>query len=723
MNCNNCGHEIEEGDVFCSECGIKINTCPNCGAQLKENAKFCSKCGQKLSFEAVAEPVKEMVSESKPQNTVVTSQSDIKMPEDADGEEDVGWEYLQENRIEGMECDLEHNFAFISYAHTPHDQRIVDKVFKRLSDRGYNLWIDTANMPYSADHWKDSADKALREHKDTCKMVLYFRSEDSITRETIYKELDSFSKINGPGYSDNIVTVGIYNDPSLHTRTFKEKLCTEAESADPNTEAGKKAIKKAECITNICGLVSESCKAIQLTDVKNSIEKLCDLIEERLAEHGVLQRFSLPDKIAYIMDGSFRIKPQGDQLSTFLLFKDIVEKTIGKDGDGKKRTLIIEGDPGTGKSVLLMYMLSWLRSNEYLRQKEIRWISKNNAPRMVYEEKLKADAKNIPDKAIRKEIKESFKKIFCGQRSITLEQEKKEKKQICDIIFIDEAHRLASFDRYTPGVDMAKEMFTAGAVTVVMVDDNQVVTMADSVNRSKVYEWANELGSEIVTSKMKSQLRCKGSDSYLSWLNGILEINPEDKYIAKTTDYEIRVFDSPKEMFKLIKEKEKTDKPSRLLAGYCWKWLSEGRDDTKVHDIVIPEGNSSFGISWNFQSGKPYAADEGSINQAGCVHTTQGLEFAYVGVIFGEDMIYRNGRIETNFEKRASTDASVNGLKTLKKENPEEAARKADEIIKNTYRVLMSRGVKGCYIYCVDKELNDYMHKMVDAYNNSRVVY
>ena len=114
-------------------------------------------------------------------------------------------------------------------------------------------------------------------------------------------------------------------------------------------------------------------------------------------------------------------------------------------------------------------------------------------------------------------------------------------------------------------------------------------------------------------------------------------------------------------------------------------------------------------MSWNLGNSETWAIDEDSVNEIGCIHTSQGLEFDYVGVIIGDDLKYRNGKIITDYTKRASTDQSLKGINKLAKENPEEAKRVADEIIKNTYRTLLSRGQKGCYIYCTDSELRDYL--------------
>ena len=145
-----------------------------------------------------------------------------------------------------------------------------------------------------------------------------------------------------------------------------------------------------------------------------------------------------------------------------------------------------------------------------------------------------------------------------------------------------------------------------------------------------------------------------------------------------------------------------------MVAGYCWNWISKGKDDPNVHDVTIPE--FGFGMSWNLSSTSTWAIDEGSINEIGCIHTCQGLEFDYVGVIIGDDMRYEDGTVVTDASKRAKTDQSLKGLK---KQYPDaaEAGRVADRIIKNTYKVLMSRGMKGCYVYCTDPGMREHLRK------------
>ena len=117
-------------------------------------------------------------------------------------------------------------------------------------------------------------------------------------------------------------------------------------------------------------------------------------------------------------------------------------------------------------------------------------------------------------------------------------------------------------------------------------------------------------------------------------------------------------------------------------------------------------------MSWNLGNTTTWAIDPESIREAGCIHTCQGLEFDYVGVIIGPDLRYdpSTHMIITDASERAKTDSSLKGLK--KGRTPEEQKALADKIIKNTYRVLMSRGMKGCFVYCIDRDLSDHIRKM-----------
>ena len=255
------------------------------------------------------------------------------------------------------------------------------------------------------------------------------------------------------------------------------------------------------------------------------------------------------------------------------------------------------------------------------------------------------------------------------------------------------------------GENQVKEIIHAAYCSVFFIDESQRVTTSDIGSVEEIEYWAKQEGSEIIRKELVSQFRCNGSDGYLAWIDNVLQIRETANYSMDDIDYDIRICDSPIEMERIVIDKNHLRNRARILAGYCWNWPKETRNDTSFHDITIGD----YGISWNLEGGDAFAINEDSIHEAGCIHTSQGLEFDYVGVIIGEDMRYEDGHIITDHHKRAKTDQSMKGIKKLEKENPEEADRLADEIIKNTYRTLMTRGMKGCYVYCVDRKLSKYL--------------
>ena len=212
--------------------------------------------------------------------------------------------------------------------------------------------------------------------------------------------------------------------------------------------------------------------------------------------------------------------------------------------------------------------------------------------------------------------------------------------------------------------------------------------------------------------ELESQFRCNGSDGYIAWLDDVLDIRKTANNEGYDLDYDIKICDTPNEVRDIIFEKNKINNKARLLAGYCWDWIKDGKNKTDVFDITIPQYD--FAMSWNLGNSSTWSIDLESVNEIGCIHTAQGLEFDYVGVIIGKDLRYENGKIVTDFKQRAKTDQSLKGINKLCQEDKEKALKEADEIIKNTYRTLMTRGQKGCYIYCEDKNLSEYLKSRVN---------
>lgn len=405
-------------------------------------------------------------------------------------------------------------------------------------------------------------------------------------------------------------------------------------------------------------------------------------------DHGKMRPSkSLQNSIAGMLSGNREFVMIDDQK---VIYDEILSVSEKCRSDEKKRTIIIEGGPGTGKSVIAVNLLAELTQ----RGQFVQYVSKNSAPRTVYQKKLKGTVK-----------KSSVDNMFKGSGIYT-----EADSNIVHTILVDEAHRLNAKSGMfqNMGENQIKEIIHAAMCSVFFIDESQRVTMSDIGSVDEIKLWAEREGSEVIRMQLVSQFRCNGSDGYLAWLDDVLEIRPTAEFKLEDIDYDIRVFDDPCELKDAIVSKNNENHRSRLLAGYCWDWIADGKDDTNVYDIVIGE----FQMSWNLGS-SVFAIDDSSINEVGCIHTSQGLEFDYVGVIIGDDLKYVNGKIVTDFTERAATDQSLKGIKKLYKENPQEALARADEIIKNTYRTLMTRGMRGCYVYCTNKALSDYLKRRI----------
>lgn len=352
----------------------------------------------------------------------------------------------------------------------------------------------------------------------------------------------------------------------------------------------------------------------------------------------------------------------------------------------RKQVVIVRGGPGTGKSVVAVNLIVELTKRGLLAK----YVSKNAAPRAVYAQKLKGHRKQA-------EISMMF-----GGSGTFFDAE----PDLFDVLVVDEAHRLNEKSGLygNLGENQVKEVIAASKCTVLFVDDDQVVTLSDIGHSHEIERWAMRAGAEVTHLALASQFRCAGSDGYLSWLDDTLGIRDTANDEFEHGNFDFRVVDSPNELDALIRERNGGNK-SRVVAGYCWDWKSKRKPD--AFDIELPE--HGFRRQWNLGSdGSLWITAPDSIEQVGCIHTCQGLELDYVGVIVGPDLVVRDGVLEVDASGRSAMDRSIRGWKSLVKQDPQAAATRLDRIIRNTYRTLMTRGMKGCYVYCTDPAVADH---------------
>ena len=393
----------------------------------------------------------------------------------------------------------------------------------------------------------------------------------------------------------------------------------------------------------------------------------------------------LADSVANMLNG----------IQEFVLLdeqKTVYEKIMTLAKSGAKKVLIIRGGPGTGKSVIAINALAQLTG----RRLSAKYVTANAAPRNVFEAKLKSLIKG-----------DAIKHLFGGSGSYTESNQNE-----FDALIVDEAHRLKMKSGMFKnlGEDQAKEIIKAARLSVFFIDEAQKISWSDVGEISKIKQLAAEQGVETEILELKSQFRCSGSDDYIAWLDNTLGVGvKQDSYFSRE-NFDFQIFDSPVDLHEAIRIKNSVNNKSRVVAGYCWNWVS--KTDKSLYDIEI--NKFAYRVKWNLlEYGNEWIMNPNSINEVGCIHTCQGLEVDYVGVIVGLDLMYRNQHLITNPSARAKTDKSLAGYRKDRKEDPFSADSKADELIRNTYRTLMTRGMKGCYVYFEDQETANYFRAVL----------
>lgn len=393
---------------------------------------------------------------------------------------------------------------------------------------------------------------------------------------------------------------------------------------------------------------------------------------------------TLRDEIKSLI-GRFELSAEQKHIS-----KIIEESVAASVSTGKKKVLIINGGPGTGKSVTALNALSAVRCQYGSR--ESYYLTKNEALRKVYGKKLIAD----------REKRDALTHyIFKDTGSIV-----KSKNILLSIV--DESQRLTDStkrNRYKTTISVnpqTNDIIEASDVTVFFIDEKQIVSLIDAGNIAEIIRYCKEKGYDCVAGlELSTQFRCNGSDKYLKWLDDMLYTdNAEPETIAQT-DYDIKVMDSFDQFYNEMEQLNSYGNHSRMVAGGCWTWKSKDNpDDPRNADF--PETMKC--LTWNRNTWiyKDYvwATDENSFPHIGIIHTCQGLEFDYIGVIIGPDLKYEDGKIKTDYTKRSDDDYTLYKNR-IRRENKYETA---DQVIRNTYRILLTRGLKGCRIYCANED-------------------
>lgn len=402
---------------------------------------------------------------------------------------------------------------------------------------------------------------------------------------------------------------------------------------------------------------------------------------ERVEEGEVRPSKKLMDHVASMIEGQQEYVLLDEQL---IVFDKVLACARSGFSTGTKHILIIHGGPGTGKSVIAINLMG----------------------------RLLRDGRSVNYATGSKAFTETLRKVI-GSRGSGQFKYFNSYQDVApdslDVLVCDEAHRIrtTSTSMYTPKAHRSDrpqvdELIATAKLGVFFIDDAQVVRPGEVGSSELIRKTAQEAGARIHEYKLEAQFRCSGSSAFVNWIDNTLDIQRTANVLWEGDElFDFRILDSPDAVESLIREKSSTGHTARMVAGFCWPWSQKPLPDGSLaRDIVIGE----YGRPWNARpdatrlaAGIPkaplWAREPGGIDQVGCIYTAQGFEFDYVGVIFGQDLTYSQDLQKWVGNKQESHDSMVK--------------RSGDQFIafvKNTYRVLLTRGLKGCYVTFLDKQ-------------------
>jgi len=352
--------------------------------------------------------------------------------------------------------------------------------------------------------------------------------------------------------------------------------------------------------------------------------------------------------------------------------------------DKEKTVLLIHGGPGTGKSVIAINLMADLLLQGY----------------------------NAHYATGSKTFTETLRKIIGSRGSVQFKyfnSYSDAQSNEIDVLIADESHRIreTSNSRFTPktkrsNLPQIEELFKASKVLVFLIDDKQIVRPNEIGSTSYIKRYVAKHNAKTYEYELEAQFRCNGSEAFVNWVNNTLGIQRTANVIWNTDEeFDFKIFSNPFDLVNTIREKAEEGFTARTAAGFCWPWSDPKPDGTLVNDVKI----GSFEMPWEKKTKFwEWATDKSGLDQIGTVYTSQGFEFDYMGVIFANDLVY---------------DPETASWKGIRENSSDSVVRRSGErfvdYMKNTYRVLLTRGMKGCYVYFMDKNTENFFKSRIES--------
>ena len=407
---------------------------------------------------------------------------------------------------------------------------------------------------------------------------------------------------------------------------------------------------------------------------------------------------------------------------------EILAAFAAHSGDKNGVTIIVNGGAGTGKTILAIYLMKLFADinakglgtsdpdeDDYLEEDA----------EYIYAAESIAGIEKIgivfPQGSLRTSLKDVFRSIGALSPDMVLDTSdvvndyiKTGKK--FDLLIVDEAHRLKCRNRghlsYYPKFDKCNEalgldkmngteldwIYLCSRNRIIFRDELQTIRPCDIETDVFRDILNNRYPCTLVEQALETQWRCKGGNDYIDYVRNILSCRQTEKRIIE--NYDFKLYDDVDRMVNDIKELDGKLGLCRNAAGYAWKWIS--KNNKLLYDIVI-DGNQ---YRWN-RTYDNWITSDNAINEIGCIHTVQGYDLNYLGVIIGEDIKYNNTTGQIYADKTCYFDQQgKSGVAD------DQAALR--DYLTNIYLTLMTRGIKGTYVYVCDPALREYMAQYID---------
>ena len=441
-------------------------------------------------------------------------------------------------------------------------------------------------------------------------------------------------------------------------------------------------------------------------------------VADRIRKGAPLPSPKLLDRVVECIKGQKDWRLLDEQKTAYFAIRHAVQMA---QAHGEKKVFIVRGGPGTGKSVLAIQLLADAARQHW----KVVHATGSKAFQTVLQARTQAFSLEMMKKIHNAKTKKALPVDNLFATFANVAKLGANDPDRLDLVVCDEAHRLWKFRRikYPSGTvkwlsdrSMIDEVIASSRVSVFFLDDNQSVRAGEIGHSSLIVERIKALGIKHEVHDLDAQFRCAGSTSYIHWVEGVLDFRQGlDHEWKEESVYRSRIWDDVEQMDAHLRRLCDEGRRCRLVAAYCWKWSKPDALGKLPHDLADDRFGEWSG-AWIAKTGlnlRPldhqyykWATFDEAYEQVGSIYSVQGFEFDDIGVIWGEDLVWRENEWVAQIDQNKDN--------AFKKELRNSGADPVEKL-RNVYRVLLTRGMQSTHLFILDDETRDHVRACLEA--------